>query len=216
MVTEDTRVPLYPFDRWNYTPVLPLVYNDALSYIETLGQFADKLNEVIEALNGLEQQAVDIAKAYTDAQIEAVKGELQTTLDDYSSQITEIREEVETFKVIVRNELNGMQAQIDTFSDRIEAESVIQRQYTDLAITQNNDYILEEVSKGLINLKVLNYFTGQYETVQEMFDYLANLHAVDAITVTELVTADKTVNGLIALNMDMSDLAIRGKTIITA
>ena len=101
MVTEDTRVPLYPFDRWNYTPVLPLVYNDALSYIETLGQFADKLNEVIEALNGLEQQAVEIAKAYTDAQIEAVKGELQSTLDDYSSQITEIREEVETFKVIV-------------------------------------------------------------------------------------------------------------------
>ena len=50
--------------------------------------------------------------------------------------------------------------------------------------------------------------------VQEMFDYLAQLHATDGITVTELITRQKTVNELIALNFTYEQLAKNGKNII--
>ena len=84
----------------------------------------------------------------------------------------------------------------------------------DLKIEENNEYIFESIASEIIGIKVLNYFTGEKVTVQEMFDYLAQLHAADGITVTELITRQKTVNELIALKFTYTQLAQNGKNII--
>jgi hypothetical protein len=49
-----------------------------------------------------------------------------------------------------------------------------------------------------------------------MFDYLARLHATDGITVSDLVSRQKDVNTLVALNMTMTQLAMNGANIIPA
>ena len=84
----------------------------------------------------------------------------------------------------------------------------------DLKIEENNEYIFESIASEIIGIKVLNYFTGEKVTVQEMFDYLAQLHATDGITVTELITRQKTVNELIALKFTYTQLSQNGKNII--
>ena len=84
----------------------------------------------------------------------------------------------------------------------------------DLKIEENNEYIFESIASEIIGIKVLNYFTGEKVTVQEMFDYLAQLHAADGITVTELITRQKTVDELIALKFTYTQLAQNGKNII--
>ena len=48
-----------------------------------------------------------------------------------------------------------------------------------------------------------------------MFDYLAQFHLQNAISVDTLVERAKTVNSLIAYNMTMTQLATNGATIIT-
>ena len=50
----------YPFCRRAYTPILPLVYSDALSYLETLGQFAEKLNEVRKRVSDADRTQKEI------------------------------------------------------------------------------------------------------------------------------------------------------------
>jgi len=96
------------------------------------------------------------------------------------------------------------------------AEVVAINHRTDLAIEQNNEYILSEVGQFLSQIKVLNYFIGEYVTVQEMFDYLCSLHATDAIDVADLVSRQKDVDTLVALYMTMTQLAMNGKNIIPA
>lgn len=67
--------------------VLPLVYDDSLSYYEVLCKVVDKLNEVISAYNGVEDMINTVQqqmKAYTDQQIQQTKTELTA---DYTQKI---------------------------------------------------------------------------------------------------------------------------------
>lgn len=49
---------LEPIRNWWCHKVLPLVYTDALSYYEMLGKFVDKLNELVENANTLNEKTV--------------------------------------------------------------------------------------------------------------------------------------------------------------
>ena len=86
--------------------------------------------------------------------------------------------------------------------------------YTDVAIEQNNDYLLEEITKQSIGIKVLNPFTGERIPIQDMIDYLSDFHMQNAILVNTVVDRNNTVNQMIAYNTTCTDLAIDGATII--
>lgn len=62
--------------------VLPIVYDDSLSYYETLCKISEKLNEVIDTQNNLGQEWLNL-KAWIDTQLETyAKDQLQNWLDD--------------------------------------------------------------------------------------------------------------------------------------
>ena len=108
-----------------------------------------------------------------------------------------------------------MDLNIADLQNQLAADIAAVNARTDLAIQQNNDYILSEVGKFLSQIKVLNYFTGEYITIQEMFNYLAELHATDGILVNDLVSRQKTVNTLVSLNLTMTQIAMYGNSVIT-
>lgn len=214
MGTLDRNVSNYEFCRRNYTPILPLVYSDALSYIETLGQFSAKLNEVIEAMNGLETETLDLAKAYTD---EAIKKQLQT-IDEAVAEVhalyAELQRQNAQFQTNVNATLAIFRNDINNIGQRVDSAVKVANEYTNFAILQNNEYIIEETTKRFSTVKVVNYFTGERVSVQDMFDYLAQFHLQNAINYNQLVTRDKTYNQLIAYDMSYTDLALNGGTII--
>ena len=86
--------------------------------------------------------------------------------------------------------------------------------YTDVSIEQNNEYLLEEITKQSIGIKVLNPFTGEHIPIQDMIDYLSDFHMQNAILVNTVVGRNNTVNQMIAYNATCTDLAINGATII--
>ena len=107
-----------------------------------------------------------------------------------------------------------MTRRIEQFEQTVQNEIIAVNALTDLKIEANNEYILDEVAKGVVNVKVLNYFTGEYVTVQTMFDTLAQLHLENPISYSELAAASITYTALTALDMTYTELAIKGKSFI--
>ena len=170
-----------PLPYWNFNPVLPTVFDDSLSYLEMVSKLYKKLEETIEEVNAIDQEAIQLYNELNQSIIDLA----DTTAASLEEMDTKIHNLGESLKDIM-----------------------------DLKISENNEYIFESIASEIIGIKVLNYFTGEKVTVQEMFDYLAQLHATDGITVTELITRQKTVNALIALKFTYSQLAMNGKNII--
>ena len=165
--------------------------------IEASKEYVDsRLAEVFEDFAELSQEVADL-RTYFDSQV-------QTLQNNYS-----------TFVTAVRNELDRMSRRIDEFDQTIKNDIIGVNALTDLKIQQNNTYILDEVARGVVNVRVINFFTGERVTVQEMFDYLCGLHASDTPTVQEMIDANKTVGELIALNHTIGDWVRYGKQYIS-
>lgn len=184
-----------------------------------------KITEFGERLDSFETDLHDKllaeTEAYVDSQMEGLRADFAALVEDYNAfksdinlQIQAIRSDFATFTNAVNIMLNLMSKRIDDFADEIDAAIIGVNALTDLKIQQNNEYILEEVAKGIVNVKVLNYFTGEYVPVQDMFNYLSELHLENPITYTELAAAELTYNAYAALNMTYTDLAVKGKSFI--
>lgn len=200
-----------PLPYWNFNPVLPTVFDDSLSYLEMVSKLYEKLDEVITEVNDIDQDAIEAALESMRQEIAKFEGQIQeqyNALDEkYQTLYNEVNESVLELADATAASLNELDLKIHNLGESL-------KDIMDLKISENNEYIFESIASEIIGIKVLNYFTGEKVTVQEMFDYLAQLHATDGITVTELITRQKTVNQLIALKFTYSQLAMNGKNII--
>ena len=178
-----------------------------------------KITEFDKKLDAYEDTVLAKTKEYTDSAIQ----------ESYSSLITEFNE----FKNEVTTLISGLDSRYDDFVDTVNDRMAITdanvlaisrkvdlvldeaNDYTNQAIINNNEYIIDQTTKALETVTVLNYFTGARVSIQAMFDYLAHFHLQNAISVDTLVARAKTVNELVAYNMTMTQLATDGATIIT-
>jgi len=166
-----------------------------------------EVKRVSEAVDKWSTEVLDAAKAYTDEKIAAeAERANQANLELKQSVETAIRD----FQNVVNGALTGFQEQLKQQDAEIDANLVAARGYTNAQIAQNNEFLMEEISKGLIDLKVLNLFTGKYVTVQEMFDYLSAFHMTGAISVAQIANAQRTVNTVVGYNATCTDIVING------
>lgn len=200
-----------PLPYWNFNPVLPTVFDDSLSYLEMVSKLYYKLEEVIKEVNDIDQDAIE--QALNDMRAEILKFESQVQ-EQYNALDTKFQEQYEELNNSVIELADSVASSVEELDMKIHNLGESLKDIMDLKIEENNEYIFESIASEIIGIKVLNYFTGEKVTVQEMFDYLAQLHATDGITVTELITRQKTVNELIALNFTYEQLAKNGKNII--
>lgn len=166
-----------------------------------------EVKRVSEAVDKWSTEVLDAAKAYTDEKVAAeAERSNQANLELKQTVETTIRD----FQNVVNGALTGFQQQLKQQDEEIEANLVAARGYTNAQIAQNNEFLMEEISKGLIDLKVLNLFTGKYVTVQEMFDYLSAFHMTGAISVAQIGNAQRTVNTVVGYNATCTDIVING------
>ena len=164
--------------------------------IEASKEYVDeRLTEVLNDFNALSQE-VDQLRQYFDEQVATLRGDYNAFVNSVQQQIVLLTNRINDFDHTIKNDIIGVNA------------------LTDLKIQQNNEYILDEVAKGVVNVRVINFFTGERVTVQQMFDYLAGLHATETPTVQEMIDANKTVGELIALNHTVGDWVRYGKEYI--
>lgn len=217
--------------------VLPLVYDDSLSYTEQVSKLVYKVNEVISAMEGLEKDILDQAKAYTDEQIaktfeevdekitelenliETTTENFEQLVDDtvrtFNGIIDDLQAQYQRFTHYVNGELTDVRNDIADTNERLDASITAVNARTDLMIQLNNEYLLEEVTQNLPSImKVLNILEGDYVTIQEMFNYLCNLHIVDGIIVSTLAGRALTCNRIVAINRTVRDCVMYGNSIL--
>ena len=200
-----------PLPYWNFNPVLPTTFDDSLSYLEMVSKLYKKLEEVIAEVNEIDQEAIQQALDDMRAEIAKFETQIQKQYNELDGKYQALYEELNNSILELADTTAASLEELDTKIYNL-GESL--KDIMDLKIEENNEYIFESIASEIIGIKVLNYFTGEKDTVQEMFDYLAQLHAMDGITVTELITRQKTVNELIALKFTYTQLAQNGKNII--
>ena len=177
-----------------------------------------RVTELQNRVDFVKEEILDAAKAYADQEIDEKIAAYQATID---AQIQRLNGDMAALEVSTQNFINTVNARMALqdakfaeYDDRLANVIYLANAYTDTAIAQNNDYIIEETTKAFGAIRVLNQFTGAYVTIQEMFDYLGNFHLTDAITISTLAQREKTVTEIVALNASCSDIVINGYNII--
>lgn len=204
--------------------VLPTVYEDSLSYMESVNKLVNKINEVIDAFDEFGDEILNEAKAYTDSAIAEGLADVNEKIDEINELIDEINANYDSFINYINGEfddfIEDVNGQIELINNALELmenklEGELANQYNQLVlmIQQNNDYLLSEMGKFLNQIKVINYFTGEETTIQGMFDYLARLHLTDSITYTVMAQRSKTYTQLANMNMTYTNLVLHGNTL---
>lgn len=200
-----------PLPYWNFNPVLPTVFDDSLSYLEMVSKLYKKLEEVIAEVNAIDQEAIQQALDDMRAEIAKFEAQIQKQYNALDEKYQKLYEELNSSIIDLAD---TTAASLEELDKKIYNLGESLKDIMDLKIEENNEYIFESIASEIIGIKVMNYFTGEKVTVQEMFDYLAQLHAANGITVTELITRQKTVDELIDLKFTYTQLAQNGKNII--
>ena len=178
-----------------------------------------KITEFDKKLDDYEDTVLAKAKEYTDSAIQESYSSLVTEFNEFKNEVTTLISDLDSrydeFVDTVNNRMTITDANVAAISRKVDLVLAEANAYTNQAIINNNDYIIDQTTKALETVTVLNYFTGARISIQDMFDYLAHFHLQNAISVDTLVLRAKTVNKLVAYNMTMTQLATDGATIIT-
>lgn len=179
---------------------------------------ADWLLSTVKRLEGeidnLETIILEKAKEYIDEQMIPYEQEIHNLRTEFESFKVEVVQNQDNFQKTVSDQLFVFDRRIKDLHTEILAAVVSVNARTDQAIAQNNQYILEEISKSIGDFLVVDYFTGNMVTAQQMFDTLARFHVEGSITYSVLAERDNTYTDLAAYNMTYTNLVISGNSII--
>lgn len=201
--------------------VLPAVFDDSLSYYESVCKLVAKINEMVDAINNISVDILDEARAYTDSAIKLFDNKVQSSVDEVYqirgqlyALVDELNNQYNDFVQLTQSQLLLFGNRLNSVNTRIDDVTISINERTDTAIKQNNDYLLTELGRTLSQVKILNYFTGEYVALQEMFNYLCLLHVDDSIDYNGLVNKQITFDNLANLSIKYTDLVLHGNTII--
>ena len=177
-----------------------------------------KIKEYEDSLAGLKEEILQLTKEYTDEQLDERLATYQQQIDDLVTELTgmynQLETDVENLQTSVNTSLIQMDRKIADLRQALNDAIVAINARTDLAIEQNNKYLLEHMREELANIKVNNALTGTIMTLQNMLNYLCTLHMENAIDYTTLASKQKTYTQLAGYNMTYTQLAMQGGSII--
>ncbi len=173
-----------------------------------------KIKELEARVDGIDESILSKAKAYTDEQLADYQAQVDALRVELQAQYDAVERDFDRLQASINISLRQMEIRIDELRADMVANINAVNERTDLAIAQNNVYILNELARFLSGIQVLNALTGTEMSLQEMLNYLCTLHMTDAITYTALASKQNTYTQLAGYNMTYTQLAMNGNNII--
>ena len=198
------------FNKYPYTDFHEL---NADYILAQLAEFDARLNSIIDEVTAA---AIAATKDYVDEKMaDTIRefNDLKDAFDDIERDFDALRDEMGDMEDDFADFVLHVDERIDFFRDYIDAQIRAVNIRTDAAIEANNTYLLDNMETYLSSIKVLNYFTGEYVSIQDMFDYLCQLHITDSIDYDTMALRNKTYTQLVALNITYTNLALHGNTL---
>lgn len=171
----------------------------------------NKMKELDNRLDGIVEETLALTKAYVDNRLETY----QSQINSIKQEIAELSQRTDKLSAHVANEVLRLESKILDAERKAESLFIIANDRTDLQIQRNNEYIFREIEDNLLaNISVINYFTGERMTVQDMFNYLASLHLQNAITYNGLRDKNLKYAELIAKSITYTELVKNGGSLL--
>ena len=172
-----------------------------------------KLKEMDARIEGLKEEIITetiaASKEYIDERLASVISEFNDLKNDFNTLNNNFNSLNSEF-ISLRN---SVAAQILELDNKIDAAVVGVNQRTDLLLQNMYNRIFEDLSASLAQIKVINYFTGEEVSIQDMFNYLAMLHLNDSIDYDTMALRAKTYTQLANMNITFTNLAMHGNTL---
>ena len=171
----------------------------------------NKMKELEGRLDGIVEETLALTKTYVDNRLK----NYQSQIDSIRREIADVSQKTDTLSAHVADEVLRLEAKILDAERQAESLFIIANNRTDLQIERNNEYIFREIEDNILsNITVINYFTGERVSVQDMFNYLASLHLQNAITYNGLREKNLTYTELIAKSITYTELVKNGGTLL--
>ena len=174
----------------------------------------ETVSNLEKRVDSLKNEFLEQANKYTDEKFAEFKNDLSELEQELNTVVRELQAQYSEFTRVINARIQFIQNDIDNLNQKIDAEIIGANEYTNQAIAQNNDYLIEKLSETVGSLLVINFFNGEKVTIQEMFDTLAKVHIQDPLTYTEYAEKNITNENLSLLNISYTDLVLRGKQLI--
>lgn len=197
-----------------YTDLHEMNLDWVISKLKELDQRVDDI--VADVVQQATEGAIEASKAYIDEQMADINAEFEDVksivynmsidVGNMSQQIIDLAGDVDDLETDINNRFNQVYSYID-------GQIVASNTRTDAAIDANNNFLLNTMATYLSNIKVLNYFTGEYVTIQDMFDYLCQFHLQDSLDYDTMTTRALTYAHFNSLNITYTNLALNGGTL---
>lgn len=187
--------------------------------IETINRVDKDLAGIKEECIAAALDAVNPRIADMEAYVDGKVRDLTNTVNDLSNAFDafkiDINHDFDDFVTAVEADIARLTLEIANFKSYIDAQIVSVNARTDNRIAQNNAYIFNVIENDLLaNLTVIDYFTGDAISIQNMFNKLAQLHITDSITYGEIFARGKTYGDITALGITYGDILMHGNTLI--
>lgn len=192
-----------------------MAYNYEYPYTDPNRYNADwllnKMKELEGRLDGIVEEALRLTKIYVDERLAGY----QAQISDIKREINKLYAQDDEISAEIVRQVARLEDLIADAESKAESLFIISNNRTDLQIQRNNEYIFHEIEDNILaNITVINYFTGENTTVQDMFDYLASLHLQNAITYTEFADKNLTYNALIGKSITYTELVKNGAVVL--
>lgn len=197
-------------------------FNNTYPYTDfhelNLDWIIQQIKDMNTNLETMEERIMEETRKYCDERVDEKMAVYMDEIHEIERELLQLGADLERdfdgLQNSVNIALNQMEIKIRNLQYQLTAEINAVNQRTDLAIEQNNEYLLAHMETELANIKVLNALTGTYYTIQNMFNYLCTLHMTDAIDYTTLASRNNTYTQLAGYYMTYTQLAMQGNSII--
>ena len=212
------------FDKFPYTNFHELNLDWIIKALKDLDHKVDNLQATIteEAKKYIDQRIQEFVEGPLkdmQADITRLESEFQQLEQDIQQQFEQFEASqdrlFQQFKQEVNDQLNIMRGEIRQAKEELTIIAKGAYEYVDQKCQLFMDMIPELVQQQSLNIKVLNFFTGKYVTIQEMFDTLALLHVQDGISYADLAARKNTYEDVKNYQRTYIDVTVYGNTIFT-
>lgn len=183
--------------RYYCQKVLPLVYDDSLSYYEVLCQVTDKLNELIDIVKKYDGVDYDTMVKYIESELD----NLEEKLKEYSKNYTDT--EIDRYYSAVLTIINALDSKITSEDQKLKSWMLIQF-----------DNFYKYVASIKYNPIVINPVNGKMDSLQNTLNSLYYNFAVWSLRCIEYEELKLTCKDYEELKLTCSRYNLNGKQII--